>query len=77
MINGKNEEPICVKQHKEERVMEIRACCETIKRLADKIINFDDMNIQYDINIHIEPKQCPVIEVKTLLASKEMIEAVQ
>lgn len=77
MVNRKNEEPIYVKQHKEERIMELQACCETIKRLADKIINFDDMSIQYDINIHIEPKQCPVIEVKTLLASKEMLEAVK
>ncbi|NBJ93214.1 hypothetical protein [Parablautia muri] len=80
MIKRKREQPVGEEVRKtkaEERVREIQACCDTIKRLAGKIINFDDMNIQYDINIHIEPKQLPVIEVKTLLVSKEMLEAVQ
>ena len=77
MIKRNNTKQEETQKLKKERVRQIQACCDTIKRLADKIIGFDDMNIQYDINIHIEPKQLPVIEVKTLLASKEMFEAVQ
>lgn len=61
---------------KEERIRHIQACGETIKDIAETIVNSYEYNMGYDINIHIEPRELPVLTVTQSIVSQKMIDSI-
>lgn len=58
---------------RESRIKQIQACGETIKDLAEKIVNTYEYNVSHDINIHIEPGGLPTLTITQSILSEKIV----
>ena len=62
---------------KDTRAAQIRACCDTIKEAADRIVNMSELDRNVEIRIILACKEVPVIVVEKEFYSRECIDVLQ
>ena len=59
----------------EERIEQLKKCCETICDNAEEIMKSFDCPVERTITIHFNPNEVPVIEINQKIISKKMLES--
>ncbi len=62
---------------KQQRVEQLKACAETIKNNAERIIVDNEFSMEWKIIISIKPREVPTITTKRKFVSPEIIQSMQ